>query len=46
MSFAQKQYDAETQEVARVARSIQHAQSDLSWGQCIELAEKYVGEED
>lgn len=39
--FHQKQYDAETQEIARVAKSIQGYDPEISWGECIRLAEKY-----
>lgn len=42
MNLAQNQYDSETQEVARIARSIQDNHSDLSWGECIRLAEKHI----
>lgn len=40
-SFYQKQYDAETQEIARQAKSLQDNNPDLTWGECIRLVEKW-----
>ena len=41
-----KQYDADTQWVARVAASIrdENPEAEISWGECIRLAEKYLKE--
>lgn len=44
MSFAQKQYDSETQDVARIARETRKNHPELSWSECIRLAEKWVAE--
>ena len=39
-----KQYDADTKWVAQVAKSIkdENPDVDISWGECIRLAEKYL----
>jgi len=46
LEFHQKQYDAETQWVAQVAKSIkdENPDVDISWTECIRLAEKYLRE--
>lgn len=40
----QKRYDADTQTVAQAAQRLQQDQPDLSWGECIRLAEKWLKE--
>lgn len=40
----QKQYDSETQSVAITAKELQKDNPDLSWGECIRLAEKWMSE--
>lgn len=42
--FHTSQYDAETQSVARLAREYKKQQPELSWSECVELAEKHVRE--
>jgi hypothetical protein len=46
LEFRQKQYDAETQWVTQVAKSIkdENPDVDISWTECICLAEKYLRE--
>ena len=45
--FHQKQYDADTKWVTQVARSIkkENPDVDISWSDCIRLAEKYLRED-
>lgn len=43
-SFHQKQYDAQTQEIARQAKHLQRDNPDLTWGECIRIAEKWNDE--
>ena len=44
--FHRKQYDAETKWVTEVAKSIKdgNPEVDISWAECIRLAEKYLKE--
>jgi len=45
-SFHRKQYDADTKWVSQVAKSIkdENPHVDISWSECIRLAEKYLRE--
>jgi len=44
--FHRKQYDADTKWVTQVAKSIrdENPDVDISWSDCIRLAEKYLKE--
>lgn len=44
--FHRKQYDADTEWVTQVAKSIrdENPDVDISWSDCIRLAEKYLKE--
>lgn len=42
VKFHTAQYDAETQAVARLAKEYQKQQPDLSWSECIRIAEKNI----
>lgn len=44
-SLAQKKYDSETQSIAITAREIQKENPDISWGECIRIAEKWNSED-
>lgn len=41
----QKKYDSETQDIAITAKHLQKDNPDLSWGECIRLAEKWKSED-
>lgn len=43
--FATKQYLAETESVAITARLLKKDNPDISWGECIRLAEKWLSED-